>query len=154
MTTEALAVTGASWEGGLVGIRCVGGRIAALGPDVVPASGDEVLDAWTRCAPDLAVGDGGVYWQVPGPRFETAAEIRVLAAHADVVGMTVGSECVAMCELGLPYAAICFVDNLANGLRADALTWGEYLDGADASRARVAAALDAVGRALAGEVGS
>jgi 5'-methylthioinosine phosphorylase len=65
-------------------------------------------------------GDG-VYWQAIGPRFETAAEIRLMAAHADVVGMTIASECIVAGELGLPYAAICPVDNLANGIGAEPL---------------------------------
>jgi purine nucleoside phosphorylase len=60
--------------------------------------------------------DGGVYWQTIGPRFETPAEIRMIAPHADLVGMTIASECVIAGELGLEYAAICVVDNLANGL--------------------------------------
>ena len=60
--------------------------------------------------------DGGVYWQTIGPRFETPAEIRMIAPHADVVGMTIASEWVVAGELGLEYAAICVVDNLANGL--------------------------------------
>ena len=60
--------------------------------------------------------DGGVYWQAIGPRFETPAEIRLIAAHADVVGMTIASECVVAGELGLRYAAVCIVDNLANGV--------------------------------------
>ena len=63
-----------------------------------------------------ALRDGGVYWQTIGPRFETPAEIRLIAAHADVVGMTIASECVVAGELGLAYAAVCVVDNLANGL--------------------------------------
>ena len=40
----------------------------------------------------------------------------MIAPHADVVGMTIASECVIAGELGLEYAAICMVDNLANGL--------------------------------------
>ena len=60
--------------------------------------------------------DGGVYWQAPGPRLETRAEIGLIAAHADVIGMTVASECIVAGELGLAYAAICMVDNLANGV--------------------------------------
>ena len=36
--------------------------------------------------------------------------------HADVIGMTVASECVVAGELGLRYAALCVVDNLANGV--------------------------------------
>lgn len=65
-----------------------------------------------------ALRDGGVYWQTVGPRFETPAEIGLIAAHADLVGMTVASECIVAGELGLPYAAVCVVDNLANGIGA------------------------------------
>lgn len=74
----------------------------------------EVIAAWSEGG--QAPRDGGVYWQAPGPRFETPAEIRLIAAHADVVGMTIASECVVAGELGLDYAALCVVDNLANGL--------------------------------------
>jgi 5'-methylthioadenosine phosphorylase len=74
----------------------------------------ELLAAWAEGAE--APVDGGVYWQTIGPRFETPAEIRMIAPHADLVGMTIASECVIAGELGLEYAAICVVDNLANGL--------------------------------------
>jgi 5'-methylthioadenosine phosphorylase len=74
----------------------------------------EVIAAWSESG--QAPRDGGVYWQARGPRFETPAEIRLMAAHADVVGMTIASECVVAKELGLAYAALCVVDNLANGL--------------------------------------
>jgi 5'-methylthioadenosine phosphorylase len=74
----------------------------------------EVLSAWGADEPPLL--DGGVYWQTIGPRFETPAEIRLIGAHADVVGMTIASESVIARELGLAYAAICVVDNVANGL--------------------------------------
>ena len=74
----------------------------------------ELLAAWGGSGePPI---DGGVYWQTIGPRFETSAEIRMIAQHADLVGMTIASECVIAGELGLEYAAICMVDNLANGL--------------------------------------
>lgn len=84
-----------------------------------PAWRAEVLAAWTGSGGELR--DGGVYWQAIGPRFETPAEIRLMAAHADVVGMTVAAECIVAAELGLAYAAICVVDNLANGLGAEPL---------------------------------
>jgi 5'-methylthioadenosine phosphorylase len=74
----------------------------------------ELLAAWAEGTE--APVDGGVYWQTIGPRFETPAEIRMIAQHADLVGMTIASECVIAAELGLEYAAICVVDNLANGL--------------------------------------
>ncbi len=75
---------------------------------------EEVIAAWSEGG--QAPRDGGVYWQARGPRFETPAEIRLMAAHAHVVGMTIASECVVAGELGLDYAALCVVDNLANGL--------------------------------------
>ena len=74
-----------------------------------------MVEAWGAEDGEKA-GDGGVYWQTIGPRFETPAEIRMIAPHADLVGMTIASECVIAGELGLEYAAICVVDNLANGL--------------------------------------
>jgi len=95
----------------------------------------EVIEAWS--AGGQAPRDGGVYWQTIGPRFETPAEVRMIAAHADVVGMTVGSECVIAGELGLQYAALCMVDNLANGLGPQQLSVAEM----EIDRAANAAAL-------------
>jgi 5'-methylthioinosine phosphorylase len=83
-------------------------------PGFDPRWRGEVIEAWR--ASGQAPRDGGVYWQARGPRFETPAEIRLIAAHADVVGMTIASECVVAGELGLDYAALCVVDNLANGV--------------------------------------
>jgi 5'-methylthioadenosine phosphorylase len=90
------------------------------------------------------VRDGGVYWQTIGPRFETPAEIRLLAAHADLVGMTMASECVVAGELGLPYAALCVVDNLANGIGSTALSVEELEADREANAARVSDALEAI----------
>src|ERR1700743_3236458 len=83
----------------------------------------ELLAAWAEGGE--APVDGGVYWQTIGPRFETPAEIRMIAPHADVVGMTIASECVIARELGLEYAGICVIDNLANGLADGELSVAE-----------------------------
>ncbi len=107
-----------------------------------------VVAAWPA---DAALRDGGVYWQTPGPRLETAAEIRLIAAHADVVGMTIGSECVVAGELGLAYAAVCVVDNLANGIGAQPLAAAEIERGAAANRDALDAALSKALPALSGE---
>ena len=127
----------------VLAIASVGGLHAELGPgtmvvpddfialDAAPLTGVEgerahravgfdqpwrrrVIDALSEAGAEAR--DGGAYWQATGPRFETPAEVRLIAAYADVVGMTIGSECVAACELGLAYAALCIVDNLANGV--------------------------------------
>jgi 5'-methylthioadenosine phosphorylase len=49
----------------------------------------------------------------------------MIAPHADLVGMTIASECVIAGELGLEYAALCMVDNLANGLADGVLSVAE-----------------------------
>jgi len=65
----------------------------------------------------IEVVDSGVYVCSNGPRYETPAEIALFRrAGGDVVGMTVGSEAVAMREAGVPYACIAGVTNLATGL--------------------------------------
>jgi len=108
---------------------------------------EEVIAAWSEGG--QAPRDGGVYWQARGPRFETPAEIRLMAAHADVVGMTIASECVVAGELGLDYAALCVVDNLANGLAAEPVSVeameADRLDNAERLREGLAAVLPRLG---------
>lgn len=102
-----------------------------------------VLEAWGDAA-DAPLVDGGVYRQTLGPRLETPAEIRQLARDADVIGMTIASECTIAAELGLEYAAICAVVNYANGVGDEELTVAELEAGERATRERLATALDAV----------
>lgn len=72
------------------------------------------LDAASKAG--VAVGDGGVYAAVQGPRLETAAEIdRLDRDGATMVGMTGMPEAALARELDLPYASICVVVNHAAG---------------------------------------
>ena len=59
------------------------------------------------------------------------------------------SECVVAGELGLAYAAVCVVDNYANGVAATELTLEEVEAGQRAHRAKLAEVLAAVIPALA-----
>ena len=119
-------------------------------PGFEPAWRGRVLEVWRDVA-EPEVLDGGVYWQAIGPRFETPAEIRLMAAHAHVVGMTVASECVIAGELGLPYTVICVVDNLANGVADRPLTVEEFEAGKLENRSRLTSAIGAVAAVLGGE---
>jgi 5'-methylthioadenosine phosphorylase len=110
---------------------------------------DRLLATWVR-ATTTPLHDGGVYAQTSGPRLETPAEVRALARDADLVGMTVASECIVAAETGLAYAAVCVVDNLANGLEPTRLTMEEYAAGAAANRERLVADLAALVPLLAG----
>jgi 5'-methylthioadenosine phosphorylase len=79
---------------------------------------------------------GGVYVQTHGPRIETMAEVTALAQVADIVGMTVASEATLACELGMEFAALCTVDNYANGLGGEVLTYEHILSTSRAHRTR------------------
>lgn len=59
----------------------------------------------------------GVHGVVQGPRLETAAEVRRMAVDGcDIVGMTGMPEAALARELGIAYASVCMVVNLAAGL--------------------------------------
>ncbi|MDP3396218.1 MAG: MTAP family purine nucleoside phosphorylase [Methanoregula sp.] len=81
---------------------------------------------------------GGVYVQTKGPRFETVAEIRAFSQIADLVGMTIASEATLAGELGMDFAAVCTVDNYANGLADGILTFEEILEISRSYRHRTA----------------
>ena len=71
----------------------------------------------------------GVYCCSEGPRFETAAEVRMIRQWGgDVVGMTNVPEAQLAKELGLCYAAVSVVVNMATGMEQGAVDL-EYGDG-------------------------
>jgi len=71
---------------------------------------------------------GGTYVQTRGPRIETVAEVKSLALTGDVVGMTLASEATLAVELGMEIAALCTIDNYANGLSDELLTYEHIVE--------------------------
>jgi len=68
----------------------------------------------------------GVYVNSPGPRYETPAEIKMIRKiGGELVGMTVGSEAIAMREAGVKYASLAIVSNLAAGMSSAPLSHGD-----------------------------
>ncbi len=68
----------------------------------------------------------GVYCQLPGPQFESPAEIRMLRIlGADAVGMSTAAECIAARHMGLRVAGISCISNLAAGISASELSHEE-----------------------------
>lgn len=71
----------------------------------------------------------GTYVCTEGPRFETAAEIRMFSTiGGDVVGMTQVPECVLARELGICYACITVVTNFAAGIGNQPLSHEEVIE--------------------------
>lgn len=71
----------------------------------------------------------GTYVCTEGPRFETAAEIRMFSQlGGDVVGMTSVPEVILARELGICYATIGMVTNFAAGISPTRLTHSEVVE--------------------------
>lgn len=92
---------------------------------------DPTMRAHIRRAAELEsidLVDRGVYVTTNGPRFETPAEIRMMATMgADLVGMTGFPEVALAAEAGLPYASIGVISNPAAGLGAEKLSAADIL---------------------------
>ncbi len=94
----------------------------------------------------VSVRDGGCYGHVDGPRFNTRAEIRGLAAcGVTAVSQTAGPETVLCGEAELPYALLGYLTDYANGVKEEATSVDTLVElmaaSADAFSAVLSAAL-------------
>ncbi|GAA4478516.1 purine-nucleoside phosphorylase [Rhodococcus olei] len=84
----------------------------------------------------------GVYAGLPGPHYETPAEIRMLRTlGADLVGMSTVHETIAARALGAEVLGISLVTNLAAGITGESLDHAEVLAAGAASAGRIGALL-------------
>jgi purine-nucleoside phosphorylase len=82
--------------------------------------------------------DEGVYAQLPGPHYETPAEIRMLRGiGGDLVGMSTALEAIAAREAGMEVLGISLVTNLAAGITGQPLDHAEVLEAGRAAAARM-----------------
>lgn len=92
----------------------------------------------------------GVYAALPGPHYETPAEIAMLSQlGADLVGMSTVMEAIAARHLGAEVLAISLVTNLAAGLGHEGINHEDVIAAGQASAARVGALLASVISSLA-----
>ena len=80
----------------------------------------------------------GVYAQLPGPHYETPAEVRMLRTlGADLVGMSTALEAIAARQAGLEVLGLSLVTNPAAGISPDPLSHEEVLAAGRAAGPRI-----------------
>ena len=106
----------------------------SLPPEGLPARFVDLTDAYALRLRTLARDVDptlaeGVYAGLPGPHYETPAEIRMLRTlGADLVGMSTVWETIAARHLGLEVLGLSLVTNLAAGLSGQPLDHAEVLE--------------------------
>lgn len=95
----------------------------------------------------------GVYVQLPGPHYETAAEIAMVRTlGGDLVGMSTALEAIAAREAGAEVLGLSLVTNLATGMTGEPLDHTDVLAAGRASAARMGSLLARVVGELGGQL--
>jgi purine-nucleoside phosphorylase len=116
-------------------------------PEGYPSRFTDLTDLYSARLRALAAGAGeglaqGVYAALPGPHYETPAEIRMLRTlGADLVGMSTVLEAIAARHLGAEVLALSLVSNLAAGLAAHGLDHLEVVAAGQAAAGRMGSLL-------------
>lgn len=99
-------------------------------PDMSVAYDPDLRDCLHTVANDMGVQlRAGVYAALPGPAYETPAEVRMLRIlGADAVGMSTVPEVTMARMLGMRVAGVSCITNLAAGVQAAALDHSEVLE--------------------------
>jgi purine-nucleoside phosphorylase len=125
----------------LLGVNPLAGpndeRFGPRFPDMTVAYDAELREKAKKAAVKLGMTvPEGVYAAMPGPSYETPAEIRMLRGFgADAVGMSTVPEVIAARHCGMRVVGISFISNAAAGLSAYPLTHEEVQREADKARA-------------------
>lgn len=110
--------------------------------DLVDAYSPRLRAIAREIDPSLA---DGVYAGLPGPHYETPAEIRMLRTlGADLVGMSTVHETISARAAGAQVLGISLVTNLAAGMTGQPLSHDEVLEAGRQSATRMGALLAAV----------
>jgi purine-nucleoside phosphorylase len=116
--------------------------IGAQFVDLIDAYSPRLRALAREVDPDLA---DGVYACLPGPHYETPAEIRMLRTlGADLVGMSTVHETIAARAAGAEVLGLSMVTNLAAGMTGQPLSHAEVLEAGRQSATRMGSLLGEV----------
>jgi purine-nucleoside phosphorylase len=109
----------------------------------------DMSEAYSREYREMAMKVGGlkegVYAALPGPAYETPAEIRYLRTiGADLVGMSTVPEVITANHMGIKVLGISCVTNMAAGILPQKLSHSEVMETGDRVKDTLAALLRAV----------
>jgi purine-nucleoside phosphorylase len=126
-------------------------RLGARFPDMSQVYSPELRAIALQEAGRLGLGlSAGVYACMPGPSYETPAEIRMLRAlGADVVGMSTVPEAVVARHAGMRVLAFALVTNMAAGVLDVPITHEEVLEAGQAAAPQLGQLIEEVVRRLA-----
>lgn len=114
-------------------------------PDMTEAYSRELIQILVKVGKEQGIDlKQGVYAMMPGPSFETPAEIRMLRTlGADAVGMSTVPEVIAACHAGIKVVGISCISNMAAGILDQPLSHEEVIETADKAKSKFIQLLDA-----------
>jgi purine-nucleoside phosphorylase len=129
----------------LMGVNpLTGPNDASFGPRF-PDMSEAYSREYREIARQAGVLKEGVYAAVPGPSYETPAEIRYLRTiGADLVGMSTVPEVIAANHMGIKVLGISCVTNMAAGILPQKLSHAEVMETGDRVKDTLAALLRAI----------
>ncbi|MBX6313631.1 MAG: purine-nucleoside phosphorylase [Isosphaeraceae bacterium] len=166
LTAATGGIRDSLWPGAIV---CLSDHLNLIGANPLRGPNDERLgprfpdlsEVYSRRLRDLACEEAmrlhiplsaGVYACMPGPSYETPAEIRMLRTlGADVVGMSTVPEAIVARHGGMEVLAFAIVSNWAAGIAGTPITHEEVLEAGRVVGPRLAALIGRVVERLAAE---
>ncbi len=143
----------------LIGVNPLRGlndpRLGTRFPDMTEVYSKALLKIAAEEANRLGIGlVPGVYACVPGPSYETPAEIRMLRTlGADVVGMSTAPEAIVARHAGINVLAFALVSNAAAGIVGTPITHDEVLEAGRRAGPKLAQLIERVVSRLASATG-
>jgi len=125
-------------------------RLGPRFPDMSKAYSDRLMKIARQKGSDLGISlREGVYAMMPGPSYETPAEINMLRIlGADAVGMSTVPEVIAAIHAGIEVLGLSCITNMAAGVLDKPLDHSEVIDTAEKAKMKFSKLIEGITAAL------